>query len=141
MSKKTICSHTLVRNEGRFLWFAVMSVINHVDRVLLWDTGSTDQTIEIISEIKRMFPKKVSVNKLGSVSPEEFTLVRQRMLDDTLEDWVIIVDGDEIWWEQGIASVVNTIGQNDSLESIVTKYINLLGDIYHYQDEQASHYR
>src|SRR3989344_4886974 len=72
MSKKTICSHTLVRNEGRFLWFAVMSVINHVDRVLLWDTGSTDQTIEIISEIKRMFPKKVSVNKIVKIDSLEF---------------------------------------------------------------------
>jgi hypothetical protein len=33
-----------------------MSVINHVDRVLLWDAGSTDGTIEI-SKLKT-FPSK-----------------------------------------------------------------------------------
>lgn len=41
----TIWAHTIVKNEERFIWYSVMSVINHVDKILIWDTGST-KTIE-----------------------------------------------------------------------------------------------
>ena len=49
---KKIWAHTLVKNEERFIWFSVMSVIVNVDKVLIWDTGSTDDTVKIIQKIK-----------------------------------------------------------------------------------------
>ena len=44
--------NTIVHNEENFIWFAVMSVIDYVDKVLIYDTGSTDKTVEIIKEIQ-----------------------------------------------------------------------------------------
>ena len=104
-----IWAHTLVRNEERYLWFSVMSVIEHVDRILLWDTASTDKTIEIIKLIKKKYPEKIDFRQLGDVNPEKFTLFRQEMLNETKSDWFIIVDGDEVWWDEKIKETVELI--------------------------------
>ena len=140
--KKTIWVHTLVKNEERYLWFAVMSVVDFVDKVLLWDTGSTDKTVEIIKKLKEAKPDKIEVKKVGEVDIEEFTKVRQAMLDKTESDWFLIVDGDEVWWEKSIRGVVDLIQkEGDSLETIVSPYYNIVGDIYHYQDQSGGNYR
>lgn len=133
--------HTLVRNEERYIWYAVMSVIDHVDKILIWDTGSDDSTLEIIKEIKRVEPKKVLFKEIGKVNPEEFTKVRQKMLDETKSDWFILVDGDEVWWDTSIKEVVGMIRKKGrQLESIVNRSYNLVSDIYHYQEETAGRY-
>jgi glycosyltransferase involved in cell wall biosynthesis len=137
----TIWAHTLVRNEERYIWFAVMSVIDYIDKVLIWDTGSEDKTVDIIKEIKKIRKNKVSINLLGKVSPDEFTKVRQEMLDKTKSDWFIIVDGDEVWWDLAIAKTTGLIRKHGKeIESIVNRYYNVVGDIYHYQEEAAGRY-
>lgn len=136
-----ICAHTLVKNEERYVWFAVMSVINYVDEIKLWDTGSTDNTYKILQHIKSLYPEKVDLRQEGDVDPNKFTQVRQQMLDETNADWVIIVDGDEVWWDQSISKIRTEIANNGKhLETIVTYYRNVIGDIYHYQDESAGRY-
>src|SRR3989344_7953645 len=137
-----IWAHTLVKNEERYLWYAVMSVIDYVDKILLWDTGSSDKTVEIIREIQKIKGDKIDFKEVGSVDPEQFTKVRQQMLEVTESDWFMIVDGDEVWWEESIKKVVNTIQTEDkSLETIVSPYYNVIGDIFHYQEERAGRYK
>lgn len=139
---RSLTAHCLVRNEKRFVWFAVMSVINYVDRILLWDTGSTDGTLEIIKEIlKADKEKKMSFREYGEVDKNTFMQVRQEMLDTTKTDWFIVVDGDEIWWQDSIRYLVSEIQERgDEIESIVVPTINLVGDIFHYQEEAAGGY-
>lgn len=144
MTKKTIWAHTLVKNEERFLWYAVMSVVDFVDKILLWDTGSTDKTVAIIKEIQKAQGdgNKIDFREIGEVDEKEFTQIRQQMLDQTKSDWVIIVDGDEVWWEKSIRAVVDLIAQEgQALETIVSPYYNIVGDIYHYQEEKAGRYQ
>ena len=136
-----ITAHILVKNEVRFVWYAVMSVIEHVDKVFLWDTGSTDGTVEIIKEIKRISGDKVNLRLLGDVTPEEFTRVRQEMLNKTKSDWFIIVDGDEVWWEDAIKDVTSFIQRKGrEYESIANSYYSILGDIFHYQRKASGRY-
>lgn len=136
-----IWAHTVLKNEERYAWYAVMSVINHVDKILLWDTGSTDNTFKIMEKIKKLYPNKVELEQAGDVTPNEYTAVRQTMLKKTKSDWVIIVDGDEVWWDKTIEELINAIIRNPESESIVTKYYNLIGDIYHRQEDAAGMYQ
>lgn len=141
--RKTITAHCLVKNEARFVWYSVMSVIKHVDKLLLWDTGSTDGTLEIIDQIEKADrEKKVEVIRLKAVDVQGFAKVRQDMLDATSTDWFIVVDGDEIWWEDSIKKVVQVVRSSTGgeIESIVVPTYNLVGDIYHYQEEAAGKY-
>jgi len=139
---KRIWAHTLVKNEERFIWFSVMSVIEHVDKVLIWDTGSTDNTVKIIQKIKRKYPNKIIFNEVGDIDIDEFTKVRQEMLNETNSDWFLMVDGDEIWWDGSIKKIIGLIKENgNKIESIVVPTNNLIGDIYHHQERAAGRYK
>lgn len=137
-----ISAHCLVKNEERYLWFAVKSVIDHVDKILLWDTGSTDNTVKIIKLLQKEYPEKIQFKEVGDVDPESFTKVRQQMLEDSICDWIMILDGDEVWWEKSIKNAREIIEKKGkTLDSLVHHYYNIVGDIYHYQDPCASKYK
>lgn len=140
MSRITV--HTLVKNEERFLWYSVAVWAPYADKVLVWDTGSTDRTPEVIEALKKQFGSKIEVKSLPGIAPNEFPEVRQKMLEATSTDWFILVDGDEVWWESAINKVIGTISKDgDKLDSIAVKYRNLLGDIYHYEDDSLGRYK
>lgn len=141
-----IYAHALVKNEEKWIWYSLMSIIRYVDRVLVWDTGSTDRTLEIIDEIKKRFPNKVIFKQVGDVDAERFTRVRQEMLEETDSDWFIILDGDEVWWEDSIKKVIQVVagstGRSEKdIESVVVPMIYPIGDIYHRQEEAAGQYQ
>jgi len=139
---KDIVVHCLVKNEARWLWFSVSSVIEHVDKILLWDTGSTDGTLKIIEELRKKYPDKIEFREYGAVTPETFTKARQEMLEATTSDWFIVVDADEIWWEGSIRNLLSLIQKKgNELESIVVPTVNLVGDIFHHQPESAGKYK
>lgn len=144
--KKTIWAHCLVRNEERWVWYAINSAIDFLDKILVWDTGSTDKTVQIIKLINKvccsaMESPKISFRQYGPVTPETFVKARQEMLEKTKADWLFLLDGDEIWTKEGIGTVVKAIQEKgDKIESIVVKTINFVGDVYHYQEEEAGKY-
>lgn len=134
--------NTLVFNEESFLYFALKSVIDYVDKVLIWDTGSKDNTVRVIEELKKKYPRKIEFKEIGEVDAEGVTKARQRMLEESTDcDYIILVDGDEIWPEESIKKLrdlINKEGKN--LEGIVVPFYNLVGDIFHYQSEEAGQY-
>ena len=90
----TVWAHTLVKNEEKWLWYSVTSVIDHVDKLLLWDTGSTDKSIEIEKELKKKYPGKIELKQRKIIFPADFTKTRQEMLDVTSSNWFIVLDAD-----------------------------------------------
>ena len=149
-----ISAHVLVKNEARFLWYSVMSVINYVDRVRIWDTGSTDDTLKIIKEVQKTkeaqgkiyFNQEIlypfNEEKARQIMlAEDFQVVRQEMLDITTADWFMVVDGDEIWWDDSIKKVTDFIrAGGNSYESVVVPTVNVVGDMFHRQEEKAGRY-
>jgi glycosyltransferase involved in cell wall biosynthesis len=124
------------------MWFSVTSVIDYVDKVLLWDTGSTDGSVEIAEKLLEKYPNKIILKNINQKDIYDFPLVRQKMLDETRADWIMMLDGDEIWWKDSIEIAVKTINTHGGqLETIVVPTINLVGDIFHYQPAHAGRYR
>ncbi|MBP7119428.1 glycosyltransferase, partial [Candidatus Woesebacteria bacterium] len=124
-----ITAHILVKNEYRFIWYSVMSVLPFVDKVMIWDTGSTDGTIEIINEILQVpeAKRKVTFVKRDTAIFDE-EVIRQEMLDQTTTDWFLVVDGDEIWWNESIKTVVRFIKENGKkYDAVVVPTINVIG--------------
>jgi glycosyltransferase involved in cell wall biosynthesis len=133
---------TLVKNEGKWLWYAVSSVAPYVDKILLWDTGSTDESLRIEKELAKEFPGKIELAERKISSPLEFTKVRQEMLEKTLSDWFIVLDGDEIWYEDSIKKVIKTIDlEGGEIESIVVPVVLPVGDMFHRQEDKAGRYK
>lgn len=135
---KKIWVHTIINNEENFIWFALMSVIDYVDKILIWDTGSTDKTKEIVRGIGG---EKIELKEVGELGEDEFTKARQAMLEQSDCDWILILDGDEVWWKDSIKKVVEEINANgDKLDGIAVPMVVPVGDIYHFQSEEAGKY-
>jgi glycosyltransferase involved in cell wall biosynthesis len=137
-----IWAHTMVKNEAQWLWYSVSSIVDYIDKILLWDTGSTDQTLEIISELSKKYPGKIEFKERKIADIKDFTKSRQEMLDQTKSDWFLMLDGDEIWWDDSINKVINSIkAQGNEFESVVVPTVNVVGDIFHYQDNGSGRYK
>ncbi len=141
MANKKIWVNTIVNNEENFIWFAIMSVIDFVDKVLVWDTGSDDNTAKIVEEIKKIKKDKIIFREVGRVNKTAFTHMRQKMLEESICDWLLILDGDEIWWKQSIKKVVAEVNKRgDEMDGIFVPMVVPVGDIYHLQEEKAGKY-
>lgn len=136
-----VWAHTLFRNEERFLWYSVSSVIDYVDRLLLWDTGSTDDSWKIARVLKKRYSDKIQLRQFGQIDASNFYRVRQEMLEETSSDWFLVVDADEVWYETSIKELVGFIKKNGNIfESIVVPTLNFVGDLFHIQEEEAGRY-
>lgn len=137
-----IFANSIVNNEENFIWFSIMSVVDFVDKILIWDTGSTDKTVEIIKEVVKTKGKKIEFKEIGSVDKFKFTKMRQKMLEESDCDFILILDGDEIWWEESIKKLRKTVDEKGSeIEGIVVPMKVPVGDIYHLQEERAGRYK
>ena len=123
MAKLTV--HCMVRNEP-FVWYAVMSVYPYVDKILLYDTGSDDDYTlnDIRVLVKADVDHKITHRRIPMVfdtthrSPETarelqqegnkvFNMghVRQMMIDDTETDYFLVLDGDEVYYNETLERI------------------------------------
>lgn len=136
--KKTVWANIVIRNEENFIWFSINSVINYVDRILIYDLGSTDNTIKIIKTIKS--PKIVLREFPPNTEMVTHARLRQKMLEETKSDWALLLDGDEIWLDSSIKKLRQEL-EKTKAECIVVPTFMLLGDVYHYLESLAGDYR
>ena len=130
-----ITGHMIVKNEDRWVWFAIQSALPYVDQLLIIDTGSTDKTIDCIKSIKS---SKISLLQTTISSQEDMTALRNKQLAETKTNWIWIIDGDEIYTPQGAKEITQAVSQD--LKGIVVRRYDLLGDIYHRQVESIGEY-
>lgn len=130
--------HMVVKNEDRFVYYVLKSVLPFAQKILICDNGSTDRTLEII---KKFGDDKIELYQSRANSPNDIGLVRQKQIEKTGTDWIWIVDGDEIYPERLCREISDIIShKGNKLEGIVVKRFDLLGDIYHYQSEAVGTY-
>lgn len=128
----TITAHCLVKNEENFVWYAIKSVIDFVDRIIIFDTGSTDETISKIKDLKQKYPDKIIFEERGECDKKGHTDLRQEMIERTNTDWFLILDGDEIWTKRGVGEIMGIINDNPKAECLIASFYLCVGDIFHY---------
>ncbi|TSC88382.1 MAG: family 2 glycosyl transferase [Microgenomates group bacterium Gr01-1014_16] len=134
-----ITAHSIVKNEQNWIWHSLNSVLSFVDEIIVWDTGSTDNTIKIIKTISS---PKIKFLHSTHIDPDALTTIRQEMLEATKSDWLLILDGDEIWPEASIRQTISFINKSaNPYEYLIHPYYNLVGDVFHYQDKSAGRYK
>jgi glycosyltransferase involved in cell wall biosynthesis len=135
--RKTITVHTIVKNEEQWVWYAINSVIDFVDKIMIYDTGSTDKTVAIIKSIKN---PKLSFEQKGKVDASGLTNLRQEQLSKTTTDWFFIVDGDEIWTKAGLGEIQALITKaRKSVYGIVAPAWNMINDLSHFHPESLNY--
>jgi glycosyltransferase involved in cell wall biosynthesis len=120
-------AHILVRNEDKFLKYALQSVLPFVSNYIIYDTGSTDKTLEILKDYRH--EQRELQTSAG------LTQLRNEMIDKTKTDWLFLLDGDEVWNTHTLKKYLEfTLGQPKNILATFLKTRNCVGDIYHYRE-------
>ncbi len=126
-ARKLIWAHSLIKNEEKWIWYALNSVLPFVDKILVWDTGSTDNTVKIVKAIKS---NKIEFKQLGEVRQDEFGKIRNKMIKKTNSDWILILDGDEVWPKASFLKLKQQVKKAPkSINTFCVQPINFVGDI------------
>ena len=125
-----ITVHCLVKNEEVFVGPAILSIIDVVDKVLVFDTGSIDGTVAVIKDLQGRYPEKIVFEEKGLCDKKRHTDLRQEMVDRTETQWFMILDGDEVWSDAGKDELLGVI-KNTGVECIMTPFYLCVGDVYH----------
>ena len=125
-----ITVHCIILNEECFIEAVLRSVLPFAHRILVFDTGSTDQTVDIVRRVQREFPEQIVFEEKGVADRARHTGLRQEMIERTTTDWCLIVDGDEIWTKRGGEELMQYIEKPDA-ECVIVPFYLCVGDIFH----------
>ena len=141
--KKTLTAHMMLCNEERWCWYAIMSVIDHVDHMIIFDTGSTDRTVEIVKGIlaEPRYAKKIIFDTKGKVDRLQFVQLRNEMVQRTTDDFFIVIDGDEVYYEKQLLDIRKKIDFEENCPAGLVCFVNCAGDVKHYRNPLEEHYR
>ena len=136
-----ITLHTIVKNEDRFIKAALISALvsKDVERALVWDTGSTDNTVSEILSIK---DSRIEFMEKGNAGRRQLVKLRNEQLEMTKTPWFMLVDGDEIWPEENLQQLILAIKKcGNQTIALVNRTRNAVGDLYHYLPDSEGHYQ
>ena len=97
----------IVKNEAANLAQCLTSVKDLVDEMVVLDTGSSDRTLEIAKE----FGAITASQEWG----DDFAIARNEALKLVTGDWVLVLDGDEVFNINAIKDVKSAISQENTL--------------------------
>lgn len=136
-----ITAHCIVKNEDCWVYFAIKSILSFVEHVIVYDTGSTDHTVEILKDLKSQNPKKITFEEKGPVDRVGLSKLREEQVKRTKTDWFLILDGDEIWKKEEIQKLISETEKKESqIIAAFNRTRNCIGDVYHYLPYESGGY-
>jgi len=134
-----ITTHTIIKNEEWFIKQALLSAEKFVDEMLVWDTGSTDKTVEIIKSLKS---PKVKFKQFSKIDRAGLVKLRNEQIKITNTPWFLILDGDEIWPEKNLDKLVRAMkSAKPNTIALVNRTKNCIGDLNHFVPEEKGKYQ
>ncbi|MCP4253972.1 MAG: glycosyltransferase family 2 protein, partial [Candidatus Scalindua sp.] len=95
----------IVKDEEKFLPTCLESVKDHVDEIVIVDTGSTDSTVEIA--------KKYNARIYHHPWENSFSKARNYSLSYATSDWILILDADEELEREDACKLREVINDNE----------------------------
>ena len=95
----------IVKNEEKYLRECLNSVKDIIDEIIIVDTGSTDDTINIAKEFNAKIYNYIWI--------EDFSDARNFALNKSTGDWILYLDADERLSAKSINKLKNIIKKNE----------------------------
>lgn len=121
----TVSALYVVKNEEEYLPFSIRSVYNAVQEIVVVDNGSTDRTVESINGFSKV--------KLYSSDETSFSSLRNFALSKITSDWVLIVDADEVFYDDLKGRLPELIGDG-TVDAYTCWFYHLMRSYYYMQN-------
>ncbi len=114
-SKKKLALATIVKNEEKYIENMVRSCAPLLDYVVLVDTGSIDQTVEIAKRTLQDLGIRHAVDKIAF---EDFSRARNAALRRVPADidWILMLDADEELVQEDLKLFCELLEADDSID-------------------------
>ncbi len=110
----------IVKNESHNLLRLLESVKNHVDEIIIVDTGSTDNSIEIALQFG------ANISQVGW--NDDFSAARNHALIQAKGDWIIVLDADEQLVVSGESLQALVKKQPEAINVLTVGIFNFIND-------------
>ncbi|MCF6149105.1 MAG: glycosyltransferase [Candidatus Kuenenia sp.] len=110
VNKSTISACLIVKNEEKFLPNCLKSLKTAVDEIVVVDTGSTDNTVNIAKE----FGAKVHFYSWNN----NYSDARNYAISHATKDWILMIDADEELVQDDIPALRQSIS-NDGYSGVI----------------------
>ena len=107
----------IVKNEAAALGQSLDSVKDWVDEIIIVDTGSTDQTIEIA--------ERYGARVFSQPWKEDFSAPRNFALTKAQGDWIVFLDADEYLTKETGANLYAVLNACATKDALLTQMINI----------------
>lgn len=104
----------IVKDEEILLPECLESVQGVVDELIVVDTGSQDQTVELA--------QTAGAKVFDFPWQDDFAAARNFSLEQATQDWILVLDADERLMEDCVAELRDTIQQSDYVASTLLRY-------------------
>jgi len=108
----------IVKNESKVIDRCLTSVSDSVDEIIIVDTGSTDNTVEIISNY--------DVKLLHYKWEDDFAAARNYAASHATGKWILVLDADEYVEQENLEKVKEML-KNNSLDVYAVSINNFTG--------------
>lgn len=136
--RQTLCLVCIVKDEADHIERMIRSCLPIIDHIVMVDTGSTDNSIELARSCSDGIPIEVHRVKF-----EDFSQARNIALDFALgkTDWILAMDADEYFVEEDLAELLHLTNYNNGVDGWRLPRYNFLDEslparLHHYPDYQ-----
>lgn len=119
MRKEKISGCLIVKNEAEYLEKCIKSMLPILDELIIVDTGSTDNTIEVVQR----YTKKVFAYNWQN----DFAAARNYAISKAKMPWIIFLDADEYFSERSLKNIRTTIdNENGKADAFLINGYNIV---------------
>jgi len=126
----------LIKNEQQYLPYCLASVKDYCDEIIIVDTGSTDRSVEIA--------KAFGAYVIRAEWKNDFSLIRNISQSCATSDWILWLDGDEVFTDAGIRKIKDIHLSDSTADFFLLPRLNFWKEtkqIFAYPDSQYKLYR
>lgn len=116
----------IVKNEAKNLAKSIKSLKNHVNEIVVVDTGSTDNTIAVA--------RKLGAKVYSFPWQDDFSKARNFVLSKAKGEWLVLLDADEYFTAKTAGNIRKIIRQAQQVDALLIQMVNYDVDKAEIQD-------
>lgn len=124
-----IAADIICKNEEEYIEHCIESIVPYIDKIFITDTGSTDQTFDILYKLKYKYPEKILLyNKEWK---NNYSDIHNQVIEEIQTynefDYYLRVDADEIYFHSVLSTLKEQLSSAPDELAWFMPYINFHG--------------